>query len=258
MRQRAFFCGVTLQRKALYLIRPMGRGLMSTNVNLEAAVGVLAFLGTAFVLGLAVLVIIHALKTRKRARAVKVGRTILFGLGLYLALLLVFSVMSREKALALGEEKHFCEIDCHLAYSVTNIRKTKTLGDTPDEAIARGIFYVVTIRTRFDETTISRTRGDGLLWPNSRVVTILDEEGNGYGPSTVGQRALDGSVEGSGTPLTEPLRPGEAYTTELVFDLPAKIRNPELLMREGELVTHFIIGHENSLWHKKTTFRLES
>jgi hypothetical protein len=231
---------------------------MNTNVNLAAAVGVLAFLGTAFLMGLAVLVIIHAIKTGRRARAGKIGLAALAGLGLYLALMLTFSFMSRERVLAFGEEKHFCEIDCHLAYSVTNTRKTKTLGAPPGEAVAQGIFYVVTVKTRFDETTISSARGNAQLWPNSRVVTIMDEEGNSYSPSTEGQRVLDGSQEGSGTPLTEPLRPGEAYTTELVFDLPANIKNPELLMREGELVTHFIIGHENSFWHKKAKFRLES
>ncbi|MDT4895135.1 MAG: hypothetical protein QOH25_212 [Acidobacteriota bacterium] len=230
---------------------------MNTNVNLEAAVGVLAFLGTAFVLGLAALVILHALKTRKHARARKIGLAAMTGLGLYLALLLTFSFVSRERVLAFGEEKHFCEIDCHLAYSLTNIRKTKTLGAAPDEKGAGGIFYVVTIRTRFDETTISTTRGNGLLTPNSRVVTVLDGQGNSYDVSIDGQRALDASA-GSGTPLTTALRPGESYTTELVFDLPPDIKNPELLMREGEFVTHFIIGHENSFWHKKTKFRLEA
>lgn len=232
---------------------------MNTNVNLEAAVGILAFLGTAFVLGLAMLIIIHAIKTRKLARAGKAGFASLVVLGLYLLLLLAFSFMSREKVLAFGEEKHFCEIDCHLAYSVTNVRETQTLGLTAGEATAEGIFYVVTIRTRFDEKTISRARGNGLLTPNSRVVTIMDEEGNSYSPSTEGQRALGGSrAEGGGTPLDTPLRPGESYTTELVFDLPANIENPELFMREGEFITHFIIGHENSFWHKKTKFRLES
>jgi hypothetical protein len=233
---------------------------MNTNVNLEAAVGVLAFLGAAFVLGLAALIIIHAIKTRKRARAGRVGLAGLVGLGLYVALLLAFSLMSREKVLAFGEEKHFCEIDCHLAYSVTNVRETKTLGVQENEATAQGIFYVVTIKTRFDETTISRTRGNGLLTPNSRIVTILDEEGNSYSPATEGQRALDGSQPGGGggTPLDTPLRPGQSYTTDLVFDLPANIKNPELLMREGEFITHFIIGHENSFWHGKTKFRLES
>jgi cbb3-type cytochrome oxidase subunit 3 len=46
---------------------------MNTNVNLEAAIGVLSFLGTAFVLGLALIILLHALKKGKRARAVKIG-----------------------------------------------------------------------------------------------------------------------------------------------------------------------------------------
>ena len=230
---------------------------MNTNVNLEAAVGVLAFLGTAFVMGLAVIIILHALKTRRRARARKIGLAAVAGVGLYLALLLAFSFFSREKVLAFGEEKHFCEIDCHVANSVMNIRKTKTLNDASGGVTAKGIFYVITIRTRFDETTISQTRGDAPLKPNSRVVTILDEEGNSYSPSAEGQRALNSS-EGGGTPLDTPLRPGEFYMTELVFDLPANIRKPELLMRESWFVTRFIIGHENSFWHGKTKFSLES
>jgi hypothetical protein len=178
-------------------------------------------------------------------------------IGLYLITLLAFSLFSREKVLAFGVEKHFCEIDCHLAYSITNVRKTKTLGVAPNEVTAQGVFYVVTIRTRFDETTISPTRGNSELTPNSRVVTVSDEQGNSYNVSTEGERALEAS-EGGGTPLTKPLHPGEAYTTDLVFDLPADVRQPTLLMREGKFVTHFIIGHENSFWHKKTMFHLES
>jgi hypothetical protein len=230
---------------------------MNTNVNLSAPLGVMAFLGTAFMLGLAVIIIIHAIKTRKIVRARVVGLAALSLIGLYLIILLAFSFLSREKALALGEEKHFCEIDCHLAYSIANVRKTKTLGVAPGETTAQGIFYVVTIKTRFDETTISSTRGNSELWPNSRVVTISDERGNSYSVSPAGQRALEAS-QSSGAPLMTPLRPGEAYTTDLVFDLPADIKQPTLLVREGEFVTHFIIGHENSFWHKKTSFRLES
>jgi hypothetical protein len=32
---------------------------------------------------------------------------------------------------------------------------------------------------------------------------------------------------------------------------------PEM-MREGDFTTHFIIGHENSFWHGKAKFSLES
>ena len=42
---------------------------MNINVNLEAAIGVLAFLATAFVLGVAVIIMLHTLKTRRRGRA---------------------------------------------------------------------------------------------------------------------------------------------------------------------------------------------
>jgi len=229
---------------------------MHTNVNLEAAVGVLAFLGTAFVLGLAVIIVLHALKTRKRTRARTVSLAALALIGFYLLALFVFSFVSREKVLAFGVEKHFCEIDCHLAYSITNIERTKTVGLPSNEATADGIFYVVAMRTRFDETTTSRTRGDGLLWPNSREITVTDAEGNVYGVSVEGQHALD-AAQGAVTSLDTPLRPGESYTTYLVFDLPANVTKPELLVREGDFLTHFIIGHENSFWHKKTKFSLE-
>jgi hypothetical protein len=117
------------------------------------------------------------------------------------------------------------------------------------------MFRVVTIRTRFDETTISRYRGDRLLYPNSRVVTISDANGTEYFPSTAAQGVLEKS-QAAGTAMTVPLRPSETYSTTLAFDLPAGIRNPTLLIHEGESLTHFVIGHENSFLHKKTRFQI--
>jgi hypothetical protein len=135
------------------------------------------------------------------------------------------------------------------------VRETKTLGDTPNQLTAAGVFHVVTITTRFDENTISPHRGNGLLYPNSRVVTISDQNGNQYSPSVDVQGVLEKS-QAAGTPMTIPLRPSESYSTTLVFDLPADIKNATLLIREGELVTHFVIGHENSFLHKKTRFQI--
>jgi hypothetical protein len=56
--------------------------------------------------------------------------------------------------------------------------------------------------------------------------------------------------------MTIPLRPGESYSTTLAFDLPADSKNATLLIREGESVTHLVIGHENSPLHKKTRFQI--
>ncbi|MDX6575782.1 MAG: hypothetical protein QOE96_1735, partial [Blastocatellia bacterium] len=59
-----------------------------------------------------------------------------------------------------------------------------------------------------------------------------------------------------GKPLATPLRPGESYTTEIVFDLPADAKASNLLINEGEWVTHLVIGHENSPLHHQTKFQL--
>ena len=230
---------------------------MNTNVNLEAAVGALAFLGTALCLGVAGLVVLHALARRKLGRARGVLLAALAVAGLYLGLMLAFSLASTERALARGEEKHFCEIDCHLAYSIDDVRTVKTIGRPPDVATAAGVFYVVTIRTRFDETTISPRRGDAPLTPNRRAAAVLDRGGRKFHPSAAGHRALELS-EGAGTPFPTPLRPRESYTTKLVFDLPVDVAAPRLLLHEGDPLTRFIIGHENSPLHKKTTFRLDA
>lgn len=228
---------------------------MFTNVNLVAPVGVLGFLGTVFVIFVAGLVFVYSLVRKKFGLTRLTLLVVAIIAGIYLSLLLIFSFASSEKTLARGQEKHFCEIDCHLAYSIADVRDAKTLGSAPNEATAAGLFRVVTIKTRFDETTISSRRGNGLLYPNPRVITLIDESGKKYIPSMAAQRALEQS-NGAGTPITTPLRPGESYTTTVAFDLPANVRNPALLINEGDWVTHLIIGHENSPLHKKTRLQL--
>jgi hypothetical protein len=228
---------------------------MYTNVNLAAPIGALAFLGTAFVLAVISLAFAYSI-LRKKFWLTKLSLlTIAAVAGIYLLLVLIFSLASSDKVLTRGEEKHFCEIDCHLAYSVAEVRESKSLGDAPHQVTAVGVFRVVTIKTRFDENTISATRGNGLLYPNSRVVTVSDESGNQYVPSAEAHNVLEAS-QAAGTAMTVPLRPGETYSTTLVFDLPADIKSPTMLIREGEFVTHLVIGHENSPLHKKTRFQL--
>lgn len=229
---------------------------METNVNLEAAIGVLGFLGSCALLFMLLLVALDAI-FRRRGKRFKFALVAFAGwLLLYLSLLLVFSFASHTKTLARGAEKHFCEIDCHLAYAVTDVLKTKELGTEGSGVKAEGLFYVVTVRTRFDEETSGRGRGDAPLTPNSRVVTVEDAQGRIYSPSPEGARSLELSLK-TGTPISTPLRPGESYTTAFVFDLPENVESPALLIREGELLTQLIIGHENSPLHKKVLFRLD-
>jgi hypothetical protein len=230
---------------------------MNANVNFEAALGVLLFLGTCLILLVLASLALYGLVARKYGRTRKVLLALVCVLGVYLGLMLVFSLRSDERVLARGEEKYFCEIDCHLAYSVVDVSRTKTIGNPPAQATAGGTFYIVTVKTRFDENTISARRGNSPLWPNPRVLTIFDDEGRRYNLSAEGQQVLELSG-GSGTPLATPLRPGESYTTALVFDLPAEVKNPTLLINEELLPTRYIVGHENSFWHGQTRFRLDT
>ena len=228
---------------------------MYTNVNLAAPIGALAFLGTGLLMLVAVLALVGSLVVRKFRFAKFVLIALLVIIGVYIGAMLAFSLAGPEKVLARGEEKYFCEIDCHLAYSIANVRQTRTLGTAASQSTAQGVYTLVTIKTRFDETTIASFRGNALLYPNSRVLTLTDERGNKYAPANAAVSATD-ATQTSSTPLTAPLRPGESYTTEIVFDLPADVKRATLLINEGEFVTHFIIGHENSFWHGKTRFQL--
>lgn len=216
---------------------------------------VLAFLGTGLVLFLLSLGLLFALGTRRTALAKRLARAALAGATAYLGVLLFFSFTSREENLRKGDRKYFCEIDCHLAYSLEEASRTKVLGVPPQTAAARGSFFVVTVKTWFDPTTIASFRGNGPLKPNRRAVFLVDESGSRYEVSLAGQKALEES-RGPSAPLSRVLRPGEAYTTTFVFDLPDGVRRPRLFLGDAPGVEPLLIDHENSLFHRKVYFEL--
>jgi hypothetical protein len=197
---------------------------------------VLLFLGAVLAGATLIVVYIVARVTRRELFARMTLRVLLGGVGLYLLLFLGASVFSHSRVLAIGEEKHICEIDCHLAYAVAA---------TNSESLPNGMVrHTVTVRVRFDEATISSARPrDATLKPNSRYVALVDGAGHRYPGSTDG--------------LQRKLIPGESYTTDIVFDVPANARDLRLVLRNNDFETAFIIGHENSLLHGKTTFALE-
>lgn len=59
-------------------------------------------------------------------------------------------------------------------------------------------------------------------------------------------------------PLFQPLKPGESYTTALVFDVPEAVGNVRLLLTEAAWETSLLISHENSFFRRKTVFNLEN
>jgi hypothetical protein len=211
---------------------------MHANMNSPAWLA-LAGIGAAFVgFIFAVVVLSIALITRHR----KIARITLGFLGVcavvYALLLFGFSLASHDEVLVHGAEKYFCEIDCHLAYSVVGV-KTQ-----PDPA---GTRYLVTLRTRFDETTISTHRPKDMpLQPVPRTIHLMDAQGHRYTPESA-----------SSGPLSIPLIPGQSHLTELSFQVPAGAQALRLLIiTSSGWPDTMVIGDENSWLHKKTYFAI--
>ena len=208
---------------------------IASNMNFPAPLAVLGFLaviGGLFLAVAAALIFWFARKPKfARITAIVAGSAAI----LYLALLLSFSAASHETALAHGQEKYFCEIDCHLAYSVLDAHAQ------PDGHL------VVTLRTRFDETTTSPNRPkDAPLTPSPREARLIDSAGREYAP-----------VSTAGTPLLTPLKPADSYTTELEFNIPKDATGLRLLINKiPQWPDRIVIGDENSWLHKKTYFAL--
>jgi hypothetical protein len=175
----------------------------------------------------------------------------------YLLLLTSVSFASNEKVLPAGGWKYFCEIDCHLAYSLVGAQTAAALGPEMQQIAARGKFVAVRVKTWFDERTISPHRGNGPLTPNRRKVVLVDDTDRSFAPSAESPAVL-ARLGNSSTPITEPLRPGESYFTDFVFDVPKDARGLRLLITEDDAETRLVIGHENSLLHKKIFFAVDS
>jgi len=223
---------------------------MSESTPPFAPIVVLVFLGTVLLLGISALVLFYGAVRRSSFFAmIGAGATATIAIG-YLLLLGGVSVASSEKVLPPGGWKYFCEIDCHIAYSVADARIAAAIGPEMQQVSARGRFVVVRLKSWFDERTISARRGNGPLTPNRRKIQLVDDLGRSFVPSPEGQAALE-RLGGASTPLTQPLRPGESYTADFVFDVAKDSRGLRLLITEDDPETLLVIGHENSLLHKK-------
>lgn len=230
---------------------------MSASTPHFAPVVVLLFLGTVFLLGASLLVLFYGAVRRSTFFAsLGAGAVVTIAAG-YFLLLTGVSLASSEETLPPDGWKYFCEIDCHIAYSLVGAETAGTLGPEMQQTSAKGRFVVLRLKTWFDEGTISPHRGNGPLTPNRRRVLLVDETGQSYAPSAEGQAAV-ARLGQSSMPLAKAVRPGESYTTDLVFDVPNDARRLRLLVTEDDQETRFVIGHENSFLHKKIYFDVDA
>lgn len=222
-----------------------------------APIAVLLFLGSLLLTGAGAIVFFYGALHMSRKIAVLGIASALAVPAAYLALLVAVSLTSRERTLPAGGWKYFCELDCHIGYSVAAIETVAAIGPELQPLSARGEFVIVGLRVWFDEHSISATRGNGPLTPNPRRVVLVDAAGHRYVESASGDAAF-ARAHGEQPPLSEPLRPGESFTTQVVFEVPREARGLRLLITEDDPQSHLLLGHENSPLHKKIYLGLET
>lgn len=173
-------------------------------------------------------------------------------IAIYGVALTATSLASHERLLGLNQEKQFCGfyIDCHLQIAVSRVDTTSQLGPLRSE----GVFYVVTLR-------VSSTAVRAHLRLFDPRVVIRDGQGRRYDRAPVAEAAL----VAAGAPydsLTREIGPEASFLTTVAFELPRDASVPRLSVTEGiwadKLIELFLVGDEDSLLHKRTSFALQT
>jgi hypothetical protein len=193
-----------------------------------------------------------AIARRKFIALLSGGAAVGVALG-YACLLFGVGWISGEKTLAPGQWKYFCEADCHIAYSIESVQPEDAASTAQSGSPAGDVRIAVRLKTWFDQNTIASFRGNGTLTPEPRRVVLIDGNGAQYSPLPAAGSA---SSTPPSTQMTQPLRPGESYTTRLVFQVPREATGFRLLITDVAPVSRFVIDHENSPFHGKIFLRL--
>lgn len=222
-----------------------------------APIVVLLFLGAIFVTAVSLLILLYGVARRSKRYASIGGGAALSTISCYVLVLCGVSLVSSKKVLPPGGWKYFCELDCHIGYSVSGVATTAAIGPDLQPTPAQGQFVIVRLKMWFDPRTISPRRGDGPLTPNARRVVLVDSNEHAYAESPAGEAAIARTQNEAG-PLRQPLRPGQSLAKDIVFDVPKAASGLRLLITEDDPETLLIIGHENSLFHRKIYLGLDS
>ena len=209
--------------------------------------GVLLMLMTIGGLIVAAVLFVIALYTGKAWLAKFVFGGVAVWFVFYFAMLLGVSLFSKEKTLSLNEPKAFCGfyLDCHMHTAVKSVRTARTIGNRT----AKGEFHIVTVEVFSDAVRATL----GLITVDAHVV---DAGNRTY------TRDMDAETQLAPQPEFEKqIGPEESFEKEIVFDLPVNVKEPRLDIREGYGIDHaieaFLIGDEDSIFHKRTYFKLE-
>ncbi|HZD31268.1 MAG TPA: hypothetical protein VE779_06380 [Candidatus Angelobacter sp.] len=223
---------------------------MYTNGNFESHMAALCFLATVGLTLLLTIATVVLFFTRRRWSRYSL-LAIAGLLAGYAAVLGLFSWASFDRTVGRGDEKFFCALDCHIAYSVQGVERMKSIGDVTSQ----GEFVVVVLRSHFDERTIAPWRGNAPHSPHPPNLELVDGAGHRYSVAAAGQQAWENAKANSHS-LTDPLRPGESFESVWVFDVPEKAKGIRFFAGWHDFPSYLLIGDEDSPGHAKTYFAL--
>lgn len=112
--------------------------------------------------------------------------------------------------------------DGDLAFTVTNVETGKTLGNQFTKKDAQGTFYIVTLKIE--------NKGNKTATFDSSLAKVTDDQGREFERSIEGQTAK-GMSEGNVDLFLQQIQPSLSVTGDLVFDLPADMQNPMLIVK---------------------------
>jgi hypothetical protein len=201
---------------------------------------ILVFLGTVAVLVWVLIAAVRGFRMKALRRLLALGSY----LAIYLAIVVMVSLLSPRKEFRIGQDECFDD----WCMAVEKAEFASAVGQGAARISTRGVFCIATLRVS------SRALGRAQAAPDA-AVHLLDDRGRIYYASPEGQQAYERSF-GSSIPLGSRLEPGSSFQSVRVFELPADADNLGLVVEHGGWPGRFIIGDASSLLHKRTVILL--
>ncbi len=167
----------------------------------------------------------------------------------YIFTLFFYSYSSRTTYILKNTPKWFCSIsnDCNLSVKVVDIRTAEKIG----EVKAQQIFYIVKLAVFNDSDS-------KILALDAPIVEMIDKGSRIYTRISKAEEQLPLGTKFS---FNQPLAPNTGFEKEVVFDYTEPDGDLILRVRDSNglnrLIERFLIGDEDSLFHKETFFILK-
>lgn len=147
----------------------------------------------------------------------------------------IFYLMSRDKPVPLRTDICFDD----WCATVTKIEKPIFLGMENQKLNPQGQF-IINIKMSNHARGIAQK-------PSEPRVHIIDEKGNSYSFSPVGQQTLEKQI-GNQIPIDERLELNQSLETQLVFDIPKAAKRLKVLIEEGPFITKLLFNENRDVF----------